>query len=146
VGTPPTPRVRGGRRPALLAKTITHAERILSPHSAVILFQIEGALNKLPNDHSAVGNRDANFVVNLTASWEKKEDDEVNIEWTRAAWRDMREFSTGGTYLNFLTEEEGDDRVRSALGDNYQRLRQIKAKWDPQNLFHVNKNITPHEA
>lgn len=96
-----------------------------------------------PADHSAVGNRDVNTVLNITASWEKAGDDRANVEWARTAWRDLRGFSTGGTYINFLTEEEGDDRIRAAYGANYKRLAEVKAKWDPGNLFRVNKNIAP---
>jgi FAD/FMN-containing dehydrogenase len=129
--------------PELLATLMRHAEAILSPHSAIILFPIGGALNRLPDDHSAVGNRDAAWVLNITGSWEKAEDDAANIEWARAAWRGVRRFSTGGTYVNFLTEEEGDERIRAAYGNNYARLAAIKAKWDPSNLFCMNKNIPP---
>jgi hypothetical protein len=82
-------------------------------------------------------------VLNVTASWEKPEDDTTNIEWARNAWRDLRGFSTGGTYVNFLTEEEGDERIRAAYGNNYKRLADIKAKWDPENMFCMNKNIPP---
>jgi len=53
----------------------------------------------------------------------------------------MRQFSTGGTYINFLTEEEGDERTRAAYRGNYDRLREVKARWDPANLFRANKNI-----
>lgn len=127
----------------ILPKVIEHAERIVSPHSAVILFPIDGPLNRLPEDHSAVGNRNSRAVLNITASWERPEDDDANIQWARGAWEDMRRFSTGGTYVNFLTEEEGDDRVRAAYGDNYERLVATKTKWDPENLFRANKNITP---
>jgi hypothetical protein len=81
--------------------------------------------------------------LNITASWEKIEEDQVNIEWARAAWRDMRRFSTGGTYINFLTEEEGDERIHAAYGKNYDRLIEIKTKWDRGNLFRMNKNIAP---
>jgi hypothetical protein len=56
----------------------------------------------------------------------------------------MRGFSTGGTYVNFLTEEEGDERIHAAYGNNYGRLSAIKAKWDPGNLFCLNKNIPPN--
>jgi FAD/FMN-containing dehydrogenase len=132
-----------GLAPAMLAGVVDHAERIVSPHSAIIMFPIGGALNRLPDDHSAVGNRTTNTVLNITASWEKAEDDRANVEWARTAWRDLREFSTGGTYINFLTEEEGDDRIRAAYGANYKRLAELKAKWDPGNLFRANKNIAP---
>jgi FAD/FMN-containing dehydrogenase len=82
-------------------------------------------------------------VVNIAGSWEKREDDGANIEWARAAWRDLRKFSTGGTYLNFLTEEEGEDRLKAAWGTNYSRLADVKKKWDPENFFRANKNVSP---
>jgi FAD/FMN-containing dehydrogenase len=130
----------------LLAKAAEHAGRIASPHSGIILFPIDGALNRLPEGHSAVGNRDAGAVINITASWEKADDDEMNIEWARAAWRDIRRFSTGGTYVNFLTEEEGDERTHAAYRDNYRRLVAIKTRWDPGNVFRINKNVMPKAA
>jgi FAD/FMN-containing dehydrogenase len=129
--------------PAMFAKLIDHASRMVSPHSAILLFQLDGALNGLEADHSAVGNRDARSVLNIAASWERAEDDKKNIDWARAAWQDLRSFSTGGTYINFLTEEEGGERIHSAYGSNYDRLAQVKAKWDPGNLFSMNKNIPP---
>ena len=127
--------------PALLTRAIEHASRIVSPHSAILIFPIDGATNERPEDHSAVGNRDAVGVLNIAAAWERASDDPPNIEWARKAWRDLRQFSTGGTYVNFLTEEEGDDRTRAAYRTNYPRLGQLKAIWDPDNLFHANKNI-----
>jgi FAD/FMN-containing dehydrogenase len=132
-----------GHEPELLKAAVEHGRRIPSPHSALALFPLGGALNRLPPGHSPVGNRDAVSLFNFTASWEKAEDDAANIEWARAGWRDLRRFSTGGTYVNFLTEEEGADRVRAAYGKDYERLAAIKAKWDPSNLFRTNKNIPP---
>ena len=132
-----------GLEAEMLAKAIEHAQRIVSPHSAILLFPVDGALNRLSEDHSAVGNRDAAFVLNIAAAWENAEDDQANIDWSRAAWRDMRRFSTGGTYVNFLTEEEGDERIHAAYGRNYDRLVDVKTKWDRENLFRTNKNIAP---
>jgi FAD/FMN-containing dehydrogenase len=129
--------------PALCAKVIEHAARIPSPHSAVVLFQIDGALNRLDGAHSAVGNRDARYVLNLAGSWEQAGDDQANIAWARTAWSDMRSFSTGGTYINFLTEDEGPERTEAALGKGFTRLAEVKARWDPQNVFRTNRNITP---
>jgi hypothetical protein len=132
-----------GLEAEMFAKAIEHAQRIVSPHSAILLFPVDGALNRLPQDHSAVGNRDAAFVLNIAASWENAKDDQANIDWARAAWRDMRRFSTGGTYVNFLTEEESDERIHAAYGKNYERLVDVKTKWDRENLFRANKNIAP---
>ena len=128
---------------ALCAKAMEHAARIRSPHSAVIFFQIGGALNRLPPEHSPAGNRDARYVLNVAGSWEAAADDAANVEWARSAWRDMRSFSTGGTYVNFLTEEEGSERTEAALGPNLRRLAEVKAKWDPQNVFRTNRNVRP---
>jgi hypothetical protein len=125
---------------------LAHWSRIPSPHGAVIFFPVDGGPAKLPEDHSAAGNRDAAVVLNITASWDAAADDGANVEWARAAWRDMRRFSTGGTYINFQTEDEGDDRVRAAYGGNWDRLVAIKSKWDPKNVFRVNKNVAPREG
>jgi FAD/FMN-containing dehydrogenase len=130
----------------LLAAAVEHASRSMSPHSAIIIFPIDGPLNRRPHGHSPVGNRDAKSLVNITASWEKPADDAASVEWARAAWRDLRRFSTGGTYVNMLTEEEGDERIRAAYGANYDRLAAVKAQWDPDNVFHVNKNVRPSSA
>ena len=69
--------------------------------------------------------------------------DELNIRWARAAWRDTRRFSTGRANINFLTQEEGAERIQATYGKNYERLTDIKRKWDPENLFRTNKNIAP---
>ena len=129
--------------PALCKKVIEHSAMIRSPHSAVILFHIAGALNRLNEEHSPVGNRDARYVLNIAGSWEKSDDDGANVEWTRAAWNDMKRFSTGGTYINFLTEDEGPERIKAALGKGAERLAVVKSKWDPQNVFRTNRNIKP---
>ena len=120
-----------------------HAAKVSGPHSAAVFFPLGEAIGRHGNDHSAVGNRDARGVFNITAQWEKAEDDAAQVEWARAAWRDMKRFSTGGTYINFLTEEETGDRIQAAYGKNLDRLVEIKSKWDPENLFRTNKNIAP---
>lgn len=129
--------------PALYDQLIEHAARIPSPHSAVILFQLGGALNRLTDEHSPVGNRDARYLLNLAGSWEQASEDKVNVDWAKEAWSDLRPFSTGGTYINFLTEDEGPERTKAALGRGIRRLAEIKAKWDPKNVFRTNRNITP---
>jgi FAD/FMN-containing dehydrogenase len=128
---------------ATLAKLREHAARIVSPHSSILMFPVDGPLNALPAGHSAAGNRDAKAVFNIQGSWERSEDDAANVEWARSAWRDILPLSTGGTYVNFLTEEEGDERIRAAYGSNYARLVDVKKAWDPDNVFRANKNITP---
>ncbi len=132
-----------GIDPSLCEKVIEHASELPSPLSVIMLFQIEGALNKFGEEHSPVGNRNAHFVLNIPGSWEKADDDKKNIDWVRNAWEDMKSYSTGGNYINFQTEDEGNDRINAAFGSGIQRLARIKAKWDPQNIFRMNRNIKP---
>jgi FAD/FMN-containing dehydrogenase len=120
-----------------------HAARIRSPHSAILLFQIGGAMNGLPADHSPAGNRDAQYVLNIAGAWEKPEDDATNVKWARDCFEATRPLSTGGTYVNFLTEEEGADRVAAAYGAaNLGRLAGLKRKFDPDNFFRHTKAVS----
>jgi hypothetical protein len=129
--------------PALCDEMITHAAKIPSPYSLILVFQIGGALNRLDEGHSPVGNRDARYLVTMAGAWEQPDEDGKNIEWARSAWNDMRPFSSGGSYINFQTEDEGYDRMEAALGKQIQRLATVKARWDPQNIFRMNRNIEP---
>jgi hypothetical protein len=129
--------------PSLGEKFIEHAAKIKSPFSAAILFQIGGMLNNGREGQSATGNRNARYVLNLASSWDRADADSENIEWTRQAWSDLKEFSTGGTYLNFLNDDDGSERTQAALGNELARLAEIKAKWDPNNAFRVNRNFQP---
>jgi FAD/FMN-containing dehydrogenase len=127
----------------LCERAIEQAAKIPSPHSAVIFFQLGGALNELPDDHSPAGNRDTRWVLNLAGSWEQAADDQANIDWARSAWNDLKEFGTGGNYINFLTEDEGQERIDAALRGALERLGEVKRKWDPDNFFRTNRNIKP---
>jgi FAD/FMN-containing dehydrogenase len=128
--------------PRLVDVAVAHAGRIASPHSAILMFQIQGALGDLPAGHSPAGNRDAAYVLNITGSWEKAEDDAVNIQWARDCFEATRSFSTGGTYINFLTEDEGRDRVEAAYGRPIlDRLAMLKNAYDPENFFRHTKGV-----
>ncbi len=131
-----------GVEPGLLDVYLARAATLPSPHSGLILFQIDGALNELPADHSPAGNRDAAFVANIASSWEKSADDAVNVAWTRETWEAVRPYGTGGAYLNFMTEDEGADRTRSAYGAPIlARLAELKRRFDPDDLFRHTKRL-----
>lgn len=127
----------------LCERFIARAGAIPSPHSALILFQIGGALNQLDADHSPAGNRDARYVLNIGGAWEQASADDANIAWACETWEHLRSFSTGGNYINFLTEDEGPDRIAAALGSSLNKLADVKARWDPDNFFRTNRNILP---
>jgi FAD/FMN-containing dehydrogenase len=122
---------------------IDRAARVPSATSAILLFPLDGAIDRLPDDHSAAGNRDARLVLNVAGGWDDAAADGVNLEWVRAAWQGLRRFSTGGVYINFQPADEGEERIRAAYGSNYERLAEVKRRWDPENVFRVNRNIPP---
>jgi FAD/FMN-containing dehydrogenase len=132
-----------GLSPELFERALEHHLTLPSPHSAIIFFPIAGAIAALPGDHSAVGNRDAHTVLNIASAWERADEDAAQVAWTREVWRDLRRFSTGGTYVNFLNEDDGADRVQAAYGGQLDRLAELKSRWDPENLFRANHNIAP---
>jgi Berberine and berberine like len=63
--------------------------------------------------------------------------------WGRGYWKAVHPFNLGGAYINFLMDDEAQGRVQASYGDNYERLTQVKANYDPANLFRVNQNIAP---
>jgi len=99
-------------------------------------------MRREPDGGSAYARREDPFLVGIEANWDSASDDEANITWARDLYRDLGQFSSGGTYLNFPGfVEEGDDLLRASYGDNYARLQEVKAKYDPDNLFRSNFNI-----
>jgi FAD/FMN-containing dehydrogenase len=125
----------------------TNAAGIESPMSQVILFHIEGAVNEHAEDDGAVGNRDAKFVTGAAGAWPSADPNgEAHQTWARDAWERIRPFSTGGNYINFQTMDDDVSRIEDSYRGNYARLRGIKAEFDPENLFRVNRNFAPSAA
>lgn len=106
-----------------------------------------GAMGRVEPTETAFGDRSARYLFSFDTTWIDPAEDEVNINWTRDCWNDLHRFSSGGLYLNFPgMGEEGESLVQAAYGGNYDRLAEIKAKYDPENLFHINQNIRPRCA
>ena len=108
------------------------------------IWKFGGAVQRVPAEATAFGDRSMPFMFSLDAIWSEAKDDAVNIEWVRGVWNDMQRHSTGRMYLNFPGLGEGDNMVRDAFGaKNYAKLQQVKRKYDPTNLFRMNQNIPP---
>ncbi len=121
---------------------IEYASKLPSPQCEIFLALLSGAANRVAPDAMAYGNRDTKFVLNVHGRWDNAADDKRCIDWARAFFHASAPYASGSAYVNFMTEEEGD-RVAAAYGANYNRLAQIKTKYDPENLFHLNQNIKP---
>ncbi|MGH9180686.1 MAG: BBE domain-containing protein, partial [Acidimicrobiales bacterium] len=118
--------------------------RKASPMSIVGIFVLGGAYARADDADTAFGgSRDVAFVVNIEGATPSPDGYEAERAWVRAYWSDLVQHAgTVGSYVNFMTEHE-DDRVRAAYGDKYERLQQLKVIYDPDNVFHLNANITP---
>lgn len=111
------------------------------PLSFAILFQHGGAVSSLPEDATAYGARNAAFMIHPIGAWDDPAADDAHIGWVREISEAMQPFTTGGVYLNFMAD---GDRVRAGYGDaKYDRLVEIKRKYDPDNVFRFNQNISP---
>jgi FAD/FMN-containing dehydrogenase len=112
------------------------------PGAELGFLHLAGALNERDADDGAVGNRDARFAFGVNGMWQPDEPNaDAYREWIRAAWQRLRPFSTGGNYVNFQTADEEEARIRATYGANFERLADIKARYDPDNLFRSNRNI-----
>jgi FAD/FMN-containing dehydrogenase len=121
------------------------ARKIPDPQSEIAFAQLGGAVSRVPADATAYTHRDAEFVLNVHGRWADPAKDATCIAWARELFTAAAPFATGGAYVNFLTQEEGD-RVQAAYGSNYGRLMQLKRQYDPTNLFCGNQNIQPSGA
>ena len=124
----------------------THAFRATSPRSYAAMFHLGGAVARVSRDATAYPGRDVDHNIIIDAAWLPEEDDTVGAAetaWTRA-FLDAMQPHRAGVYVNFLDADDDTSRVREAYGDDtYRRLAEVKAKYDPENVFHNNKNIQP---
>lgn len=119
------------------------ALEVTSPLSQSLVFHLAGAVNDRADDDGAVGNRDARYIGGFNATWPPGAPADPHVAWARAGWERIRPFSTGGNYVNFQLADDDAARTAAAYGSNYQRLQRVKAGYDPDNLFRVNRNIPP---
>ncbi|BDG04311.1 FAD-binding oxidoreductase [Anaeromyxobacter oryzae] len=121
---------------------LDHAGKLPSPECELFLGQLGGAVNRVPATATAYPHRDVEFVVNAHGRWREPADDARCIAWARSLFDALAPHATGGVYVNFMPEDE-TARIQGAYGPNYGRLAQLKAKYDPENLFRLNQNIRP---
>jgi FAD/FMN-containing dehydrogenase len=125
-----------------IATLVDHVERISSPLSQVIIARMGGAVARVPADATAFPHRQARNLLWIVSAWRPGEDPEPHLDWVRGISDAMAGHAAGGVYVNALGDEPAD-RVRSAYGDNWQRLTEIKRQYDPDNVFRHNANIQP---
>lgn len=121
---------------------VKHGPGIPTFNSAMHIYPVSGAANKVPKGDTAFFYRDAKYVHVIAAMYPNPSDTEKNVAWVRGYWSALHPYSSGGAYVNFLMEE-GEDRIKATYGENYDRLATLKSKYDPTNLFRLNQNVRP---
>ncbi|MBA3512479.1 MAG: FAD-binding oxidoreductase [Sphingomonas sp.] len=114
-----------------------------SPHTLFLLQQIGNAANRVPADATAFAHRDARWDALVLTGWEDPSEDAQQVAWSRQVHQSWKPFCSDASYTNALSGEDSDADVRSSYGSAYRRLAEIKARYDPANVFRMNANIKP---
>ncbi|HEY6488433.1 MAG: FAD-binding oxidoreductase [Terracidiphilus sp.] len=121
---------------------IDYAENMPTEHCQIILEHMHGAASRVPASETAFGLRRVHYSVNIVPAWEDPGDPQRCIEWARGLASLLEPFGASDSYVNYLGED-GASAVRASYGPNYERLAQLKKKYDPENFFCFNQNIAP---
>ncbi|HET6360883.1 MAG TPA: BBE domain-containing protein, partial [Gemmatimonadota bacterium] len=121
---------------------LEHAPNVPCIETGTFLYPMNGACQRVPSDGTAYAYREALFATVIGGAWRDPADNEQNMRWVREYDEALRPYSEGSGYVNFMASED-QDRVQINYGQNYERLIEIKNRYDPTNLFRLNHNIEP---
>jgi FAD/FMN-containing dehydrogenase len=119
-----------------------YGERLPTGHSTMHLYPIDGAGARVPDDATAFAYRDGGWAGVIVGVDPDPANATLITDWAKEYWEALHPTSAGGAYINFMMDE-GQDRVRASYLGNFERLTEVKARYDPDNLFHLNQNIPP---
>ena len=114
-----------------------------SPMTSILFEHFHGAVTRVGPTETAVPHRDEAWNLLIPSVWTDPDDNDVNIGWSRETFAALRPYFGSGRWLNYLGDDQADDAVRAAYGPNYDRLVEVKRRYDPDNVFHLNHNIAP---
>ncbi len=124
----------------LIDVLVDRGSRLISPLTRVPMFNFHGAAARVDPGDTAFVHRAHQWDLGIVSQWLDPAEDDRQVAWTREFWSELEPFAGNIVYINHVAGDE-PDRVRTAFGDNFERLRQIKAKYDPTNAFRLNHNI-----
>jgi FAD/FMN-containing dehydrogenase len=127
----------------LIDTVIQRFESVPSPMSAILFEHFHGEVTRIAPTATAVPHREEGFNLLLPSEWLDPAETDANIAWTKDTFAAVSEHLVARRWLNYLGDDQNDDAIRAAYGPNYDRLVEVKGKYDPQNVFHLNHNIAP---
>jgi FAD/FMN-containing dehydrogenase len=128
---------------ALIDTAVERFAAVASPMSSILFEHFHGAVTRVGPTETAVPHREPGWNLLVPSVWTDPPDTDANIRWTRETFAALQPHLATGRWLNYLGDDQGDDAIRAAYGPNYERLRDIKRRYDPDNIFHLNHNIAP---
>ena len=127
----------------LIDAIVSRAHEIPRPGSLILLEHMGGAVSAVGEHETAFAHRGASYNLSVLGVWKDARQNEKNIAWTRNFGDELRAFATGGSYVNYMADDESAERVKAAYEANFQQLVEVKRKYDPGNFFSGNQNIVP---
>jgi len=121
---------------------LEHGPKVPAVNSTAHIYPINGACHRVAPDATAFAYRDATFATVIVGIWPDPDDNEANTAWVRDYYAATAPLSEEGGYVNFMAADD-QDRIKANYKGNYERLVEVKRKYDPENLFHLNQNIEP---
>jgi FAD/FMN-containing dehydrogenase len=131
-----------GLSDGLIETLVERFATVPSPMTAILLEHFHGAVTRIAPTDAAVPHRHEGWNLLLPSEWSDPADTEANIAWTKDTFAALAEHFAGRRWLNYLGDDQ-DGGIRNAYGPNYDRLVEIKRRYDPDNVFHLNHNIVP---
>ncbi len=114
-----------------------------SPMGGMVIEHFHGEVTRVGLRDTAVPHRQESYNVVIPGEWLDPADTQANVDWVRSTYDALDPYAAGGRWLNYLADDDADDAVGAAYGPNYERLREVKRRYDPENVFHLNHNIVP---
>ena len=114
-----------------------------TPMGGLLLEHFHGAVTRVGTTDTAFPTRAEGYNLLVLSQWMDRKDNDACIAWARDSFNVMQPFMSANRYVNYLADDEHGDAVAASYGPNYRRLQQLKAKYDPDNFFHMNHNIRP---
>jgi FAD/FMN-containing dehydrogenase len=127
----------------LIDTAVERFAAVPSPMTAILFEHFHGAVTRIAPEATAVPHRRPGWNLLLPSVWTDDEDTDANIAWTRETFAALQPHLESRRWLNYLGDDQADEAIHAAYGGNYQRLRDVKRRYDPGNVFHLNHNIAP---
>jgi hypothetical protein len=118
-------------------------EAVPSIMTGIVIEHFHGAVCRVDPTATAFPHREPGYNLVLTGQWADPAETEANVRWVKETYAALTPYMAPRSYVNYLADDDGEDRVRGAYGPNYDRLVELKRRYDPDNVFRLNHNIDP---